>query len=290
MCFGERERAEYDRRRVMGGIAASLAAATLAAPRPALGQARAVTTAMVDIPGRDIVLRAHLARPRDNGRHPLVVIAHGNAGLPPDIVFAAYYLAQAGFAALVYDWGSRAPMPSDPAEREAWGRRLFKNEFVGEQIADLDAAASFLRRQDFAAGPKIGLVGFCGGGRLALLSATRLPNVGAVVSLYGPVDYRERLDAEDPVPNILDVAADINVPVQGHYGLNDAVARPDDARRFERAMRGRRRTIEMFYYAGAGHSFCNYLRPAGSDPGYDFHAEACDLAYQRAVRFLRRHL
>lgn len=290
MCFGERELREYNRRTVVAGVAATAVATGALFPGIVQARAASVQTETVEFPAADMILRGHLARPVGNGPYPAVVLAHGNAGLPPDILFAAYYLAQAGFAALVYDWAVRAPLPEGEAAQEQWRNRLFRNEFVSKQIADVRAAATHLRSQAYVSRRGIGMVGFCGGGRLALLAAAESRDFAAIVSLYGPVDYHQRRDAADPVPHAIDLVSRIRIPVQGHYGLNDAVALPADARRFERLMRAQGSPVEMFYYPGAGHSFCNYTRPAGSDPGYDFHADACDAAYRRTVRFLRRHL
>lgn len=134
------------------------------------------------------------------------------------------------------------------------------------------------------------MVGFCGGGRLTLIFPTKSKAVKAVVSLYGPVDYRARRDKTDPAPNVLDVVKEIKVPVHGYYGLLDEVAFPADAKLFEKAMRAQKTLTEMYYYEKAGHSFCNFNRPAGSDPGYDYVPDAANLAHKRMAAFLKRHL
>jgi dienelactone hydrolase len=46
----------------------------------------------------------------------------------------------------------------------------------------------------------------------------------------------------------------------------------------------------MYYYEGAGHSFCNFLRPQGSDPGFDYNPAAAALAHQRMIQFLKKQL
>lgn len=240
--------------------------------------------------GNDTV-KGFLARPKKAGRYRQVMIAHGNAGVPTDIKYSAVHLAKAGFVALVYDWGSVAPMPSDEKARTEWVDMLFRYEFVKRQMLNVQSGIDYLKQQKFVKSKeRAGVVGFCGGGRLALLFATLSKDVKAVVSLYGAVDYRSRISKTDPVPNVLEVTKQIRVPVQGHYGLSDEVARPDDAKLFEKAMRDQKAKIEMFYYEKAGHSFCNFNRPAGSDPGYDYVPEAAKLAHSRTVEFLKRHL
>ena len=99
----------------------------------------------------------------------------------------------------------------------------------------------------------------------------------AIVSFFGPVIYRVNQHKTDPVPDVLDVVKQIKVPVQGHYGLLDTVAPAADAMLFEKAMRAQKTQVEMYYmyyYKAAGHRFYNLTVPQGSDPGFDYNAEA----------------
>ena len=236
-------------------------------------------------------IEGYLARPKKAGRYRAVFIAHGNPGVPEDIKYTAAYLAQAGFVSLVYDWGSSAPMPKEEKALAEWRDYIFKYEFVKRQLRDVQAGIDYLKTQSFIKRHQhVGMVGFCGGGRLALLLPTQSQDVKAVVSFYGPVDYRARKHQTDPAPNVLDVVKQIHVPVQGHYGMLDEVAPAADAKLFEKAMREQKTPVEMYYYEKAGHSFCNFTRPQGSDPGYDYVPEAATLAHTRMVQFLKRHL
>lgn len=235
-------------------------------------------------------IKGFLARPKKSGRHRMVLIAHGNAGVPPDIKFTAAELAKAGFVTLVYDWASREPLPADAQDRDKWVARITSYTFVKLQMQDLEAGISYLRGQPFTKRERVGMVGFCGGGRLGYLFSTRSKDVKAMISLYGPVVYHVNNPKADPVPDVLKVAGEIKVPVQGHYGLLDEVARPDDAKLFEKEMRRLKKPVEMYYYETAGHSFCNFTRPQGSDPGYDYNPEAATLAHKRMIKFLRDHL
>ena len=236
-------------------------------------------------------IQAYLARPSKIGRYPAVVIAHGNPGVPDDIKYTAEYLAQSGFVGLVYDWASSAPAPTDKQELAKWQDYIYTNEFVQRQIEDVKSGIVYLKEQPFVKRRKqVAMVGFCAGGRLALLLAAQSKAVEAVVSFYGPVDYRGRKHKTDPAPDVLEVVNKIRVPVQGHYGLRDEVALAVDAKSFEKYMREQKTPAEMYYYQNAGHSFCNFLRPAGSDPGYDYVPDAANLAHIRMVQFLKRYL
>lgn len=235
-------------------------------------------------------IKGFVARPKKVGRYRIVLIAHGNPGVPEDIKFTAAELAKAGYAGFVYDWGSREPQPADPQERDKWVARVTSYTFVKLQMQDLQAAMNYLSEQSYTRRERVGVAGFCGGGRLAFLYSTQSPDVKALISFYGPVVYHVNNPKADPVPNVLEIVNRIKVPVQGHYGLLDKVALPEDAKLFENKMRAQKTPVEMYYYEEAGHSFCNFLRPQGSDPGFDYHPEAAALAHSRMIQFLRRHL
>jgi carboxymethylenebutenolidase len=244
----------------------------------------------VSFPSGTKTIKGFLARPKKAGRYRTVLIAHGNPGVPEDIKFTAAELAKAGYVSLVYDRGSREPPPADAGERDQWVARITSYTFQKLQMQDLQAGIKYLREQSFTKHGRVGVVGFCGGGRLAFLFAAQSAEVKAVVSLYGPVVYHMNNPKADPVPNVLEIAYQIKVPVQGHYGLLDQVALADDARQLEKKLRAQKTQVEMFYYEGAGHSFCNFLRPKGSDPGFDYNPEAAALAHQRMIQFLKKHL
>jgi carboxymethylenebutenolidase len=235
-------------------------------------------------------IKGFLARPKRVGRYRMVLIAHGNPGVPADIKFTAAELAKAGHVSLVYDWGSREPQPTDARERDKWVTRITSYTFLKLQMQDLQAGISYLREQSFTRREPVGMVGFCGGGRLGFLFSTQSKDVKALVSFYGPVVYHINNPKADPVPNVLEIVNRIKVPVQGHYGLLDKVALAADAKLFEKKMRAQKTPVEMYYYEGAGHSFCNFTRPQGSDPGFDYSLEAATLAHQRMVQFLKHHL
>ncbi len=246
----------------------------------------------VDFKSGTDTVKGFLARPKKAGHYPAVIIAHGNPGVPSDIQYTAADLAKSGFVGLVYDWGSSAPIPKEEKALAEWRDYIYKYEFVKRQMRDVQAGIDYLKEQSFVKHKKkVGMVGLCGGGRLALLFPTQSKNVKAVVSLYGAVDYRtSRIHKTDPVPNVLDIVKQINVPVQGHYGMLDEVAAAADAKLFEKAMREQKKPVEMYYYEKAGHSFCNFNRPQGSDPGYDYVPDAANLAHIRMVQFLKRYL
>src|SRR5882724_7890422 len=115
-------------------------------------------------------------------------------------------------------------MRADQRERDNWVARITSYTFQKLQMQDLQAGINHLREQTFTKRERVGVVGFCGGGRLALLFSTQSADIKAVISFYGPVVYYINNPKTDPVPNVLEIVDRIRVPVQGHYGLLDQVA------------------------------------------------------------------
>lgn len=145
------------------------------------------------------------------------------------------------------------------AEREtAWARlRDFDFDAAGR---DLKVATDWLRASTFCSG-KVGAIGFCMGGRLAVLAATRA-KVDTAISLYAL-----------GLTHHLDETADVSCPVQLHYGLEDKHIPNTEIETVQAALAGRH-NINVYCYPKAGHSFFNPVRPT-----YD--AAAATLAAQR---------
>lgn len=145
-----------------------------------------------------------------------------------------------------------------PERETAWARlRDFDFDTAGR---DLKAATDWLRGSAFCTG-KVGAIGFCMGGRLAVLAATRA-KVDTAISLYAL-----------GLTHHLGEIADVNCPVQLHYGLEDKHIPNTEIETVQAALAGRS-NINIYCYPQAGHSFFNPVRPT-----YD--AAAAALAAQR---------
>src|SRR5262249_2122266 len=143
--------------------------------------------------------------------------------------------------------------------------------------------------QDYVKPGGAGMVGFCFGGRRALMLPTESKEVTVAVSFYGPVRERGFRSRRDPRPDVMSVAERLKVPVQGHYGTLDTVASAQDAKEFETALKAQGTPVEMYYYERAGHGFYgNTWKEQTSQFGYN--AEAAELAHKRMVAFLKRNL
>jgi carboxymethylenebutenolidase len=281
------------RRAFLGSAAAGLVAVgskTLARPlsqQTALDDPK-ITHGIVSFKSNTDTIKGYLARPKAKGRHRALLVLHGNAGLPESMRDTAARLAQAGYVALVLDTNSRVVPDSTKLDKPLEYYR--SNTFDKQVTQDSFAAIEYMKAQPFVQRGGLGAVGFCGGGRKALILSTQSKDLKAVVAFYAPVLYRQFRIASDPMPDVMDVAGQIRVPVQGHYGLLDRVAPAADARQFEQSLRAQRTPVEMFYYEGAGHGFYDYSWQPEDDGRFGHNAEAARLAHARMLEFLKHRL
>ena len=219
---------------------------------------------------------AYLARPKKKGHYPIVLIVTGNSINEEYIQNMAAMLAQAGFVGIAPNIYSLQKDTMTQAEK----RKVFAEQITDERIfQDLQAAIAYLKTQNFIKRGKIGITGFCFGGRCALMFAARSKEIGAAVPFYGnlrtpPFANRK----EDP----LDVSDKIKAPVQGHYSQTDAEIPLEQLKRFQESLKAGGAEVEIFTYE-APHGFFAYTRPT-------YNADAAKLAWSRTVEFLRHHL
>jgi carboxymethylenebutenolidase len=289
MCF-DCDRDEISRRSFLAAAAAT--AASLALPPPSRGDPAPARRALDDpkvahadvtYPNGAASIAGFLARPRDARRHPALFVLHGDPGLPDWVRDCAARLAQAGFVALVMDIGSDPAIQKRPSE-------YYGSSAFDQQVAvDARAGFAYLQSQPFTKSGGLGMVGFCFGGRMALLVPFEAAAVKVAVVFYGPARDRVSRNATDPKPHVIDLAARITIPVQGHYGTLDTVAQQADARELEQVLKAQRTPVEMHYYEGAGHGFYGNTWQEQT-PEFGYNGAAAKLAHERMLRFLKRHL
>ena len=191
----------------------------------------------------------YYAAPVD-ARGPGVLLLTEMFGVTGPMRAAADDLARAGFPTLTPNlfWRGEpsGALAYEGHERaEAFARLAAFDHMTA--IADMRRAATVLRAQPACAGP-LAALGFCMGGRLAVLAALD-GGVDAAISYYG-----------------LGISADgarlagLGCPVQLHYGLADEHVPAAEVDAVTTAAAGNPR-VEIFRYPGAGHSFCNPARP-----------------------------
>ena len=233
-------------------------------------------------------IQGFLARPKAAERSPAVVVVPGDFGLTEYTRITAANLAQAGFVALGVDVFSRASQIKNLEE----ARRVYFDVMTDAlTLRDLQAAIDYLKKQTYVRDSGVGLLGFCVGGRYALLLAALSRDVAATAVYYGPLQLIEgkpdvtvakplKVPGHEMSP--LDFALWIKSPVHGHYARKDSTIPLADVERFERVLRERRADAEMFVYDTDSH-FHSYHQSTYDPP-------AAKLSWERTVAFFRKNV
>lgn len=210
----------------------------------------------------------YLARPRADGAYPAVLVIAGNRIGEEYIPNTCAALALAGFVGLAPDIFHVIPESARTLdEMRAAGADHNDNDVLHDIAAGID----HLRGQPFVRGGGLGVVGFCYGGRIAMLLGARSREVDGVVAYHpGPVTAEE--------------IARLRAPVQVHCGTADRNVSLVQIRALEAMLGAQGTPNEVHLYERADHGFLAYTRP----PRYDPVAGA--LSWQRTAAFLRRTL
>ncbi len=122
-------------------------------------------------------------------------------------------------------------------------------------MADVQAAIDYLRALPYHNG-KVGVIGYCSGGRQAYLAGCKLRGIDAIVSCYGGgvVAKPEELNERQPVAPI-DFTQDMQCPLLGLFGIEDTRPSPADSAKTEEALKRHNKTYEFHTYDKTGHAF-----------------------------------
>jgi carboxymethylenebutenolidase len=191
----------------------------------------------------------------DTGKGPGIIILSEMWGLGEPKRVQAAALAEKGWCVLVPNmfWRSAdtGVVPFDQADK-AWAR-LDAFDFA-QSALDVRTAALWLKQQPNCNG-HVGVIGFCVGGRLAVIAASRVAEVEAASALYA-LNIAKHFD---------EVRA-MKRPVQMHYALNDAHVPVSEIDLVESAAKGNP-NVEILKYPGLGHAFFSIGRPTYSEEG-----------------------
>lgn len=216
----------------------------------------------IEVDAPDGPLRVHLARPRTSATRPGVIVIHEAFGLNRHIADVAERFAAAGFDALAPELFTRIGAPPEAADRETILAKLFALPDA-QVVRDLDACATHLRGLEGASG-RVGCVGFCMGGRMALLFAASSDRVDAVVDCWGGFVHRatpdEERTANRPVP-VMDMVERVHCPVLLVGGAEDTNPSPELLRDLHARLRATGSDARLHVYEDAGHAFFADYRP-----------------------------
>ena len=202
----------------------TLATGFAVASQPVLAQAittdtQGLVAGEVSIPVTDGKIPAYVARPAKAGKHPVILVVQEIFGVHEHIQDMCRRYAKMGYYAIAPEMFARQGDVSKMADIAAILGQVVIKVPDAQVCADLDAAVAFAKASGHADAKRVGLVGYCWGGRTAWLYARHNPQLKAAVAYYGLLNgMKSDIKPADPV----DFAADIKVPVLGLYAGTDA--------------------------------------------------------------------
>lgn len=204
----------------------------------------------------------YLARPKASGVFPGVLVITGNSIAEEYIPNTCAALALAGFVGLAPDVVHHVTQKATSIEMD---------QSVNDAREDVQVGLDYLKSQPFVRRGGFGIIGFCYGGWLALLTAARSRDVRAVVAFHPGIGrFREEL-------------ARVLVPVQLHQGTADQSINPKTAIQLRDTLNAQHVPVELFMYQGADHGFTAYTREF-------YRPDYAKLSWSRTTKFLSKRL
>jgi len=204
--------------------------------------------------------------PSVNGKGPGLIVIQEWWGLVPHIKDVADRFAAEGFTALAPDLylGKTTTEPDEAGS-------LMMALHIGQTERILCRAIDALLAHPSTEDGKIGVVGFCMGGQLALFAACANPAIRACADFYGIH------------PDVQPALRALNGPLLGIFAENDQYAGPDQVNALHEELTLLQKPHEFITYPGTNHAFFN-------DTGKAYNKEAADQAWAKVIEFFNREL
>ena len=217
----------------------------------------------------------HVSMAEDPGPFPGIVVIQHQSGVDEFIQGMTQRLARAGYVAAAPNLYHRdGPNCRDDVVTR---RSRLRDRNI---INDVNASIHFLQDHSAVNGHRLGIIGFCMGGRIVYLMAAVSTAFKAAVAYYP--GHMFRAWGRD-LPSPFERTAAIHCALQGHFGTDDKNPSPDDMCRLDVEMAKFNKAHEFYSYANAGHAFMDSTKES-----YRRHAD--DASWPRTLTFLKEHL
>jgi carboxymethylenebutenolidase len=226
-------------------------------------------------------IEAYLARPLESDTFGSVVVIHHMPGYDSATKEITRKFAAYGYAALMPNLYHRDAPGASPDDAAAAARA--KGGVPDEQlVGDVGGAADYLRAQAGSNG-KVGVIGYCSGGRQSFLAACSL-QLDAAVDCYGACIVNAPPEGMPlKVQPIVGLSENLSCPLLGLFGGEDKFPAPAETAELSKVLDGLGKPHEFHTYEGAGHAFFSVNRPA-------YRVEAANDGWEKIWDFYGRYL
>jgi len=232
----------------------------------------------IAIPTRDGRMPAYRAMPANGHALPVVLVVQEIFGVHEHIKDLCRRLAKLGYLAIAPELYARQGDVSRLSGIDEIVKIVSKVPDA-QVLSDLDAAAAWAKESGEGNTEKLGITGFCWGGRIVWLYAAHSPALKAGVAWYGRlVGTPNDLQPQHPI----DVASSLKAPVLGLYGAEDKGIPPDTVERMERELKNAGSSSQIVLYPNTPHGFNADYRPS-------YRQEQAEDGWKRLQEWFTRH-
>jgi len=268
-----------------GFIASSLASGFALAAGPVVAQTMINTPAdgldvgAAQIPVSGGNLPVYFASPKKKGKFPVVIVIPEIWGMHEHIKDVARRLGKAGYYAVTPEpYFRQGDLTKIPDIKEVLAKANSLDD--KDMLSDLDALVAWLDKQPKANAKKLGITGFCRGGRTVWMFTAHSKRVKAAVAWYGGLSPTPPAMPQTPI----DVADRLNAPVLGLYGGADQGIPPEQVERMRAALKafGKDKRSIIHVYPDTPHAFNADYRPS-------YRKEAAQDGWKRMLAWFKKN-
>jgi carboxymethylenebutenolidase len=233
----------------------------------------------VKIPVGSEEMPAYRAMPSSGGPFPTILVVQEIFGVHEHIKDLCRRLGKLGYFAVAPELYARQ---GDVSKLEDIQEILTKvvSKVPDEQVmSDLDATVAWAKKTNKADTAKLGITGFCWGGRIVWLYAAHNPNLKAGVAWYGRlVGKTDKLHPKNPI----DLVGSLKAPVLGLYGAADMGIPVDTVEKMRKALKDEKKEAEIVVYPDTPHGF-------NADYRDSYRKDKAEDGWKRMLAWFKQH-
>jgi carboxymethylenebutenolidase len=240
-----------------------------------------LTAGEVKIETRDGPVPAYRALPNKDGAFPLILVVQEIFGVHEHIKDVCRRLAKLGYFAVAPELYFRQGDVSKMTDNQEIFAKVVNHVPDSQVMSDLDAAVVWAKSTGKADSSRLGITGFCWGGRITWTYCVHNPKVRAGVAWYGRLVSPSKAPLQPAYP--VELAPYLKVPVRGLYGGQDASISAADVEQMRAALKAAgNSSSEIIVYPEAPHAFYADYRP-------NYRKEAAEDGWKQMQAWFKQH-
>jgi carboxymethylenebutenolidase len=266
-------------------VVTTLAAGFALAVRPVSAQTMITTDANgleageVKVPTGDGQMPAYRAMPASGGPFPVVLVVQEIFGVHEHIKDVCRRFAKLGYCAIAPELYARQGDVSQMTDINDIVSKVVSKVPDAQVMADLDATVAWAEKSSKGDVKRLGITGFCWGGRIVWLYAAHSPNLKAGIAWYGRlVDQTSDLKPKNPI----DLVPALKTPVLGLYGGADTGIPNETVEQMRTALQAAKSPSQIVLYPDTPHGFYADYRPS-------YRKEQAQDGWKRLLEWLKQH-